>query len=161
MESRLTRVIGTAMVLILMITISGYSKPIANTIPWTVGVYNYDFTDAVETAAGSKQADAGHKWLVLEVSVANKNACSEGLNPFIYEFEFNFAGQCYINQLVWDNPIGGLRWSQNAQPGQTIRGDLYFQAPASLTGLCDTQLVMRDTIRGNVAGWDISSVPRR
>lgn len=33
MESRLTRVIGTAMVLILMITISGYSKPIANTIP--------------------------------------------------------------------------------------------------------------------------------
>jgi len=57
--------------------------------------------------------------------------------------------------------VGELPWAQDIQPGQTVRGDLFFEVPISVTGLSGVRLVMRDTIRGYASGCDISSVPRR
>lgn len=163
MKSRRMRFFGMAAMLLIAITLAGCgpSKPLINNLPWDVAAYSYNFVAEVETTWQPVPADPGYKWLILEVAIANKSARSECLNPFIYEFEFALGGNRYVNQLVWDNPVGGLAWSRDVQPGQTIRGDVYFQVPASLTGLSSARLVMRDTIRGEAAGWDISSVPQR
>ncbi len=157
------RCISVVLVFVLGLFLAGCgpSKPLINNLPWDVATYSYNFVAEVETTWQPVPADPGYKWLVLEVAIANKSARSEGLNPFIYEFEFALGGNRYVNQLVWDNPVGGLVWSRDVQPGQKVRGDIYFQVPASLTGLSGARLVMRDTIRGEAAGWDISSVPQR
>ncbi len=93
--------------------------------------------------------------------MSNKTGKTEHLNPFIYEFELALGGKRYVNQLVWDDPVGELTWARDIQPGQTVRGDLFFEVPISVTGLSGVRLVMRDTIRGYASGCDISSVPRR
>lgn len=157
------RCISVVLVFVLGLFLAGcgLSKPLINNLPWDVAVYTYEFAAEVETTGQPQQADPGYKWLLLEVAVANKSSRSEGLNPFIYEFEFSLGGKRYVNQLVWDHPIGGLQWARDVQPGQVIRGDLYFQVPLSLAGLSGARLVMQDTVRGDGAGWDISTVPRR
>ena len=157
------RCISVVLVFVLGLFLAGCgpSKPLINTLPWDVAAYTYDFAAEVETMGQPEPADPGYKWLLLEVALANKSSRSEGLNPFIYEFEFSLGGKRYVNQLVWDHPIGGLQWARDVQPGQTIRGDLYFQVPLSIAGLFGARLVMHDTVRGDGAGWDISTVPRR
>jgi len=157
------RCISVVLVFVLGLFLAGCgpSKPLINTLPWDVAAYSYEFAAEVATTWQPVPADPGYKWLVLEVAIANKSSRSERLNPFIYEFEFALSGKRYVNQLVWDDTVGGLGWSRDVQPGQKVRGDIYFQVPASLTGLSGARLVMRDTIRGEAAGWDISSVPQR
>jgi excisionase family DNA binding protein len=157
------RCISVVLVFVLGLFLAGCgpSKPLINTLPWDVAAYSYELAAEVATRWQPVPADPGYKWLVLEVAIANKSSRSERLNPFIYEFEFALSGKRYVNQLVWDDTVGGLGWSRDVQPGQKVRGDIYFQVPASLTGLSGARLVMRDTIRGEAAGWDISSVPQR
>lgn len=148
--------------LVLCVALVGCSGNPFSQLPWAVNIYSYDLASQVETYYwGPELPSPGYQWLLLEVSVSNKTGKTEYLNPLIYEFELVLGGKRYVNQLVYDDPVGELTWSRYIQPGQTVRGDLFFEVPISVTGLSGVRLVMRDTIRGYASGCDISSVPRR
>ncbi len=147
--------------LVLCVALVGCSGNPFSQLPWAVNIYSYDLASQVETDWGRKLPSSGYQWLLLEVSVSNKTGKTERLNPLIYEFELALGGKRYRNQLVYDDPVGELSWSRDIQPGQTVRGDLFFEVPISVTELSGVRLVMRDTIRGYASGCDISSVPRR
>lgn len=147
--------------LVLCAVLAGCSGNPLSQLPWAVNIYSYDLVSQVATDWEPKIPSPGYQWLLLEVTVSNRTGKTEHLNPFIYEFELALGGKRYVNQLVWDDPVGELSWARDIQPGQTIRGDLFFEAPVSVSGLSGARLVMRDTICGYASGCDISSVPRR
>jgi len=149
------------LVLVLCMALSGCSGNPLSQLPWAVNIYSYDLKSQVETTWDPKIPSPGYQWLLLEVAVGNRTNKTEYLNPLTYEFELVLSGKHYVNQLYWDDPIGGLRWSRDIQPGQTVRGDLFFEVPLSVTGLAGARLIMRDTIRGYASGCDISTVSRR
>jgi hypothetical protein len=147
--------------LVSCLALAGCSGNPFSQLPWAVNIYSYDLASQVATDWEPKIPSPGYQWLLLEVTVSNRTGKTEHLNPFIYEFELALGGKRYVNQLVWDDPVGELSWARDIQPGQTIRGDLFFEAPVSVSGLSGARLVMRDTICGYASGCDISSVPRR
>jgi hypothetical protein len=149
------------LVLVLCMVLSGCSGNPLSQLPWAVNIYSYDLESQVETDWNPKLPAPGYQWLLLEVTVSNKTSKTEMLNSFIYEFELVLSGNHYVNQLVWDSPVGGLEWARYLQPGQTLNGDLFFEVPLSVTGLAGVRLIMRDTICGYASGCDISTVPRR
>ena len=148
--------------LMLSLTLSGCLYWAARSkLPWAVNIYSYDLMTVVTTPYGDKSAGSDYQWLAVEVTVANKTSATVRLNPLVYEFSLIMNGS-YKNQLVYDKPIGGLEWSRDIQPGQTIRGDLYFEIPASLDHLPrGAELKLRDKHRDYIVRANIGSVPRR